>query len=64
MEGSGRKMEGNETKSNQTQKEIKLTPPSILKHNLIIQPQPKLRHAREVALHLDCAEDLGADYVA
>ena len=34
-----------------------------LEHNLVVQPEPELGHARQVALHLDCAEDLGADDV-
>ena len=35
-----------------------------LEHDLVVQPEPQLGHAREVALHLDGAEDLGAHDVA
>ena len=35
-----------------------------LEHYLVVQPEPKFGHARQVALHLDRAEDLRADDVA
>src|SRR5215475_9866551 len=39
-------------------------PPRALEHDLVVQPEPELRHPRKVALHLYCAEDLRAQDVA
>ena len=36
------------------------TAAGALEHDLVVQAEPELGHAGEVALHLDCAEDLGA----
>ena len=35
-----------------------------LEHDLVVEPEPELGHARQVALHLPCAKDLGADDAA
>ena len=39
-------------------------PPRRLEHDLVVQPQPQLGHAAEVAFQLHGAEDLGAEHVA
>ena len=38
--------------------------PGRLEHHLVVEAEAELGHAGEVALHLDGAEDLGAQYVA
>lgn len=38
--------------------------PSCLEHHLVVEPEAQLRHAREVELHLNSAEDLGVQHVA
>jgi hypothetical protein len=40
------------------------TAAGALKHDLVVEAKAELRHAREIALHLDGAEDLGAGDVA
>jgi hypothetical protein len=40
------------------------TPSGVFKHDLVVQPQPQLGHARKVALHLDGTEDLRSDDVS
>lgn len=39
-------------------------PTSRFKHDLVVQSQAQLRHAGQVALHLDSAEDLGSQDIA
>ena len=39
-------------------------PARRLEHDLVVEPQPQLGHAAEVALHLDGAEDLAAQHVS
>lgn len=43
---------------------IALTSSSGLKHDLVVQAQPELWHARQVALHLDRTQNLRADDIA
>jgi hypothetical protein len=43
---------------------ITLTSTCALKHDLIVETQPKLGHARKVALHLHRAEDLRSNDVS
>ncbi len=38
--------------------------PCRLEHDLVVEPQAQLGHARQIALHLDGAQDLGAQHVA
>ncbi|KFY90763.1 hypothetical protein V498_05845 [Pseudogymnoascus sp. VKM F-4517 (FW-2822)] len=38
--------------------------PGRLEHHLVVEPEAQLGHAGEVALHLDGAENLGAQHVA
>ena len=40
------------------------TSPSALKHDLVVEAQPQLWHAREVALHLDSTQNLRAHDVS
>ena len=38
--------------------------PRRLEHDLVVEPEAQLRHAGQVALHLDGAQDLGPQHVA
>ena len=40
---------------------ISLTSTSILEHHLVIETQSQLRHAGEIAFHLDRAQNLASD---
>lgn len=39
-------------------------PACRLEHDLVVQTQPQLRHARQVAFHLYSAEDFRAEDIA